>query len=96
MVVWVVHSSLPVQADPFEELRAVYQVVPGILLLIGALKGGEPEAGSERNGKAGGLGPCPPGLGRATFMAQLESTLEQATARLVAEARTKNQGSSST
>ena len=42
------------------------------------------------------LEPIPPGLGRATFMAQLESTLEQATARLVAEARTKNQGSSST
>jgi 1-acyl-sn-glycerol-3-phosphate acyltransferase len=42
------------------------------------------------------LEPIPPGLDRATFMTRLESTLEQATARLVAEARTKNQGSSLT
>ena len=41
------------------------------------------------------LEPIPPGLDRQTFMSRLESTLEQATARLVQESGTSNQGSSS-
>jgi 1-acyl-sn-glycerol-3-phosphate acyltransferase len=37
------------------------------------------------------LDPIPPGLARSTFMARLQGTLEEATARLVAEAKTGGQ-----